>query len=119
MPDDITDVAIEAKKEPLPPVFEGKTPVQHDLYTHEEVSDEENQGEYPTEEDLRTLRRVPGSIPWKAYTLAFVELCERFSYYGTTVVCKTLLFSLASCRPDPPSSSPSLTLYCRNTPLRR
>jgi hypothetical protein len=40
-----------------------------------------------TEEDLRTLRRVSGKIPWTAFTVAFVELCERFSYYGTTVVC--------------------------------
>ncbi|KAK5230443.1 hypothetical protein LTR47_007585 [Exophiala xenobiotica] len=39
-----------------------------------------------TEEDLRTLRRVSGKIPWTAFTVAFVELCERFSYYGTTVV---------------------------------
>ena len=35
------------------------------------------------------LRRVAGKIPWTAYTIAFVELCERFSYYGTTVVCKS------------------------------
>lgn len=40
----------------------------------------------PTSEDLDTLRRVSGPIPWTAYTVAFVELCERFSYYGTTVV---------------------------------
>ncbi|OAG34492.1 hypothetical protein AYO21_11358 [Fonsecaea monophora] len=39
-----------------------------------------------TEADLHTLRRVSGKIPWPAFTVAFVELCERFSYYGTTVV---------------------------------
>lgn len=44
--------------------------------------------ETPTEEELKTLRRVSGQIPWTAYTVAFVELCERFSYYGTTAVCK-------------------------------
>jgi POT family proton-dependent oligopeptide transporter len=45
-------------------------------------------GEYetPTEEEIHTLRRVSGKIPWAAYTIAFVELCERFSYYGTTAV---------------------------------
>jgi proton-dependent oligopeptide transporter, POT family len=43
--------------------------------------------EHPTEEELATLRRVSGQIPWTAYTVAFVELCERFSYYGTTAVC--------------------------------
>ncbi|KAI6707946.1 oligopeptide transporter [Diplocarpon mali] len=42
--------------------------------------------EIPTEHDLETLRRVSGKIPWAAYTIAFVELCERFSYYGTTAV---------------------------------
>ena len=43
----------------------------------------------PTAEDLATLRRVPTKIPKKLLTIAFVELCERFSYYGTTVVCKS------------------------------
>lgn len=42
--------------------------------------------EHPTEEELATLRRVSGEIPWTAYTVAFVELCEHFSYYGTTAV---------------------------------
>ncbi|EAU39068.1 conserved hypothetical protein [Aspergillus terreus NIH2624] len=42
--------------------------------------------EYPTDEELRTLRRVAGKVQWTAYTIAFVELCERFSYYGTTAV---------------------------------
>lgn len=40
----------------------------------------------PTEEEMRTLRKVSGKIPWSAYTIAFVELCERFSYYGSTAV---------------------------------
>lgn len=44
----------------------------------------------PTDEELVNLRRVSGKIPWAAYTVAFVELCERFSYYGTTAVCKKL-----------------------------
>jgi POT family proton-dependent oligopeptide transporter len=44
--------------------------------------------EQPTKEELSTLRRVSGQIPWTAYTVAFVELCEQFSYYGTTVVCE-------------------------------
>lgn len=42
---------------------------------------------YPTEDDFRQLRRMPGRVNWPAYTVAFVELCERFSYYGTTIVC--------------------------------
>ncbi|KAE8411029.1 POT family-domain-containing protein [Aspergillus pseudocaelatus] len=40
----------------------------------------------PTGQELESLRRVAGSVRWTAYTIAFVELCERFSYYGTTAV---------------------------------
>ena len=41
----------------------------------------------PTDEELLTLRRVPGRLPWTAYTLAFVEMCERLSFCGTVAVC--------------------------------
>jgi POT family proton-dependent oligopeptide transporter len=44
-------------------------------------------GEEPTEEEIRTLPRVSGQIPWQAFTIAFVELCERFGYYGCSVMC--------------------------------
>jgi POT family proton-dependent oligopeptide transporter len=44
-------------------------------------------GSVPTDDELNTLRRVAGQVPWTAYTVAVVELCERFSYYGTTAVC--------------------------------
>lgn len=42
--------------------------------------------DFPTEEELATLRRVPARIPWKIFTIAFVELVERMSYYGTVAV---------------------------------
>lgn len=45
------------------------------------------EGEEPTEEDLATLPRISGQIPWTAFTIAFVELCERFGYYGSQVLC--------------------------------
>ncbi|KAJ3565846.1 hypothetical protein NPX13_g7348 [Xylaria arbuscula] len=45
-----------------------------------------NGEEYPSKEDLRTLRRVQGHISPIIYTIAFIELCERFAYYGTTAV---------------------------------
>jgi len=57
------------------------------VYRHDDYSDD-GHGEFPTDEEFHTLRRVSDKIPWRAYTIAFVELCERFSYYGTTVVCK-------------------------------
>lgn len=43
---------------------------------------------FPTEEEWATLPRVAGTIPWQAWTVAFVEFAERFSYYGTSAVCK-------------------------------
>ena len=43
-----------------------------------------NGEQYPTSEQVETLRRVCGKIPWLIYTIAFVEMCERFAYYGTT-----------------------------------
>lgn len=45
------------------------------------------QRQFPSDADFKHLRRIAGDIPWTAYTVAFVELCERFSYYGTTAVC--------------------------------
>lgn len=49
-----------------------------------------NGEEYPSKRDLETLRRVQGHISPIIYTIAFIELCERFAYYGTTAVCTTL-----------------------------
>jgi POT family proton-dependent oligopeptide transporter len=49
--------------------------------------------EDPTDDELHgpnALRRVSAPIPWAVYTVAFVELCERFSYYGTQVLCMFL-----------------------------
>lgn len=50
---------------------------------HEELPD------FPTEEEIATLRRVSAHIPLKLFTIAFVELCERFSYYGSTVLVRS------------------------------
>lgn len=61
------------------------------IYTSDENSINESQEllrPFPTEEEFATLPRVPGTIPWTAWTVAFVEFAERFSYYGTTAVCK-------------------------------
>lgn len=109
MPGNIDDAAAGAKLDPSlalapdfkhqgptanhevdpPLVVEGQPTQQaHPHIQYDDYSDEEIQGEFPTEEELHTLRRVADHIPWKVYTLAFVELCERFSYYGSTVVCK-------------------------------
>jgi POT family proton-dependent oligopeptide transporter len=54
--------------------------------TRDSITKQERYEDTPTEEELHSLRRVSGKIPWAAWTIAFCELCERFSYYGTTVV---------------------------------
>ncbi|KAI9805364.1 MAG: peptide transporter ptr2 [Piccolia ochrophora] len=36
----------------------------------------------PTEEELATLPHVADKLPWSAYLVAVIELCERFAYYG-------------------------------------
>ncbi|KAI1006283.1 putative peptide transporter [Podosphaera aphanis] len=46
----------------------------------------QSQSNYPTNEELHSLRRIADEIPFRIYILAFVELCERFSFYGTSVV---------------------------------
>lgn len=66
--------------------------------------------EFPTEKEKNTLRRVSDSIPWNAYreclsgachvqsfticlVIAIIELAERFSYYGSSVVFVSLWWS--------------------------
>ncbi|CAO1636485.1 unnamed protein product [Parajaminaea phylloscopi] len=41
-------------------------------------------GPAPTDEERRTLRKVPAKIPIQAMMIAFLELVERCSYYGLT-----------------------------------
>lgn len=68
-----------------PPVFEGHAVEEQAVY---EVF-EGQQGTEPTADEIATLRRVADKVPLGVYSVAFVELVERFSYYGTTVVCES------------------------------
>ena len=36
----------------------------------------------PTEEERHTLRHVSDKLPWSAFLVVVIELCERFAYYG-------------------------------------
>lgn len=93
-PSDVVEVAkAHAPKQAL------ETPISEKVHSipEKEISVNSREQEHPhvftdgrvapTEEEERTLRRVSDKVPWTAYTIAFVELCERFSYYGTTAVC--------------------------------
>ncbi|KAJ0119510.1 POT family protein [Diaporthe amygdali] len=39
-------------------------------------------GDEPTDEEKQTLRKVSDKLPWSAFLVCVVELCERFTYYG-------------------------------------
>lgn len=67
--------------------------------------------ELPSAEDMGTLRRVPNHIPLKLFSIAFIELCERFSYYGCTVVCKSSCPTLQPLRQTKADHSSSHQLH--------
>lgn len=46
-------------------------------------------GPTPTEEEKQTLPHMPGPMNFAAFMIAFIELAERFSYYGSTVVVRS------------------------------
>ncbi|TQN64311.1 putative peptide transporter ptr2 [Colletotrichum shisoi] len=71
---------------------------------HYDSKSDDDYDDKPTEEELSTLRRVSGPIHWGIYTIAFVELGERFSYYGSSV-----LYTNFVMRPLPPGSRTGAT----------
>jgi hypothetical protein len=95
MPADTPEIMIAAGLEPI----EGQRRVSVTQYNDEKrprnasvhIAEEFIDLPRPTEAELHgpnALLRVSAPIPWSVYTVAFVELVERFSYYGTQVVCK-------------------------------
>ena len=78
----------DTEKKGLHETDEAMLPSEKGSMTAAPLYDDGRHVDHPTDEELVTLRRVSGKVPWTAYTIAFVELCERFSYYGTTAVCK-------------------------------
>ena len=76
---------------------------------HLQLGDED-----PTDDELSgpgALRRVSAPIPWAVYTVAFVELCERFSYYGSAV-----LYTNFVNKPLPPGSTTGAPLTTEEVP---
>ncbi|KAK1992460.1 POT family protein [Colletotrichum falcatum] len=72
----------------------GPKETSYDMKFCEDTSLDEKNGiqprpDAPTQEELQTLRRVSDHIPFKLFTIAFIELCERFSYYGSVIVVIT------------------------------
>ncbi|KAJ8123187.1 hypothetical protein ONZ43_g803 [Nemania bipapillata] len=54
---------------------------KHNAYLDPVIMEADYPGK-PTAEELKTLRRVPGSLPVVAYLICIVEFCERASFYG-------------------------------------
>jgi POT family proton-dependent oligopeptide transporter len=99
----IADAGLGNAGIPAPPPARGSIDVANkETLTHDVTSttDDEDWPDKPTEEELRTLRRVSGKIMWSMWTIAFVELCERFSYYGSSV-----LYTNFVNHPLPPGST--------------
>ncbi|KAL3462151.1 POT family-domain-containing protein [Aspergillus heterothallicus] len=95
------DLVVSHDTPGIEPVASNKEiPKAPEVDDSEIVSSSEDSYERPTDEELNTLRRVSGKIPWIMWTIAFVELCERFSYYGTSV-----LYTNFVNRPLPPGST--------------
>ncbi|WFD41976.1 hypothetical protein MPSI1_000614 [Malassezia psittaci] len=68
----------------------GKTEVTPPAISHmtdgRKVDDDVTDWHFPSEEELRTLRRVPEKINFPTFAIGICEFAERFSYYGATQV---------------------------------
>lgn len=53
-------------------------------------------GPAPTDEERKTLRKMPAKIPYLALLIALLELCERASYYGLTGELRRFWFGIPS-----------------------
>ncbi|XP_006456297.1 hypothetical protein AGABI2DRAFT_195475 [Agaricus bisporus var. bisporus H97] len=83
-----------------PEVVDDKVNARDEVSSEVDEVDDVHAGlEFPTEEERLTLRRVADALPWTAYLIAFVELAERFSFYGSQVV-----FTNFIQQPLPPGS---------------
>lgn len=45
----------------------------------------------PTDDEMKSLRRVAGAVSWSGYMLCFVEAANNASYYGVTGVFANFL----------------------------
>jgi hypothetical protein len=106
-PDILSGALVDRTTEQLEPIYgekrdEAGVDEKHSDHNGPAIPDTEGLVEgHPTDDELEgpnALRRISAPIPWAIYTVAFVELCERFSYYGTQVVCMSLLLETSKTR---------------------
>jgi POT family proton-dependent oligopeptide transporter len=53
-----------------------------EILSEKSQDDSSLEGNLPTAEERATLRHIPESLPARIWLVAFVEFCERFTYYG-------------------------------------
>lgn len=75
--------------------------------------EEYDEEELPTEEEIRTLRRVPGKIPPRIYFIAYVELVERLSFYGCSQVFVNFI---QQPRPTPTGAALDPSMLSKDSP---
>ena len=63
---------------------EKPSPIDEDKHAPEFEGVDEFGNEYPTAEELQTLRHVPFKIPVRMWLVVVIEFCERFCYYGVS-----------------------------------
>lgn len=76
-------------------------------HADEKAPFETEDGEEPTDDEKHKLRHIGEKLPVSAFLVAFVELCERFTYYGTS--------SPASNQPCVPTDPSQVSLVCSRT----
>ena len=95
MPFDLGIEANDATKMEVPgagldtPTLEKNIELRKGSMAPQDLESSDDEESVPTVEELATLRKVHAPIKWVIYTVAFVELCERFSYYGSATLCRS------------------------------
>ena len=59
--------------------------LEHESHLDHDLESAVYVGSKPTPEDFLFLPRVADKLPYGAFLVAIVELCERFAYYGLAV----------------------------------
>lgn len=89
---DVNDTTLEYESAPLPPSGLPTEKINDEKASLRaagaEVSPAEGDDgeEYPTTEELSTLKKIPAPLAFAAFCLCFVELAERASYFGSSQI---------------------------------
>ncbi|KAL1408324.1 hypothetical protein Q8F55_005132 [Vanrija albida] len=83
----VNDTTLEYESAALPPAGLPTEKEKASLAGAEVTAPDDDDGEeYPTPEELSTLKKVPAPLAFAAFCLCFVELSERASYFGSSQI---------------------------------